>query len=208
MRFKHTEKGFSTVELLLIIVMVGLISGVGYFVYHSTKNTNKTYAGTTNSAANGGKGGGGNSNPHTGPAKTEVFLILEWKVSAAIPTPPEQAALIQYKIADGNPEGAQFTTQELVDLDKNNCSADSQPAGTIFRAKATDHFYLDDGSDSGKSVQQEIGSGVFKPFKKVGDYYYWYRHSQAACNDTATGVHLQSLAAQSVQAIVSKLTVE
>lgn len=37
---KNNQKGFSAVEGLLILVIVGIIGGVGYFVYNSQKSTN------------------------------------------------------------------------------------------------------------------------------------------------------------------------
>jgi hypothetical protein len=38
---KNYQKGFSAVEALLILVIVGVIGGVGYFVYSSQKKTNE-----------------------------------------------------------------------------------------------------------------------------------------------------------------------
>lgn len=205
--FKSAQSGFALVEALVIIVVLAAVSGAGYAVYHAHhKSAAKTSASKSTGKANGGKGG--NSSPDTGPAKTESYLILEWGVTADIPAPPEDAALIQYKIGTGTTASAGFTTQELIDAGGDACSADHMPAGSILRAKPSDPFYLEDGSASGQTVGQVMASDTFTPNKKVGDYFYWYVHSQAACGDPAKTKTLQSAAATQVQHIVSNLRVQ
>jgi len=207
---KINQKGFAALEALLIVVIVAIIAGTGYYIYHANKNTSSTYNAASKSAAsnptsqaNGGKGG--KSGPDTGPAKTEAFLIYQWKIDAVIPTPPEQAALIQYKItSNGQQTYANFTTQELIDLDKQ-CTADNAPAGTVFQAKGTDPFYNSDGTTSGQTVQQAIASGQYTPYKQVGNYYYWYQPSPTPCDTTTQGQQLQQLAMQEVKQIVTNL---
>jgi len=210
---KSNHKGFAAIEAVLILVAVAIIGGTGYYVYHANKKATSTYnsasktaSAGTNSQPNGGKGGGG---PNTGPAKTEIFLIPEWKLSAEIPAPPEQAGLIQYKITQQNgQETAQFSTQELKDADPA-CAVDQTPAaGFILRAKATDHLYLDDGTDSGQTIQKSIASGVIKSYKKVSNYYYIYQHPQGLCGASPTIPQLQQAAVKSVQSIAAKLTAE
>ena len=209
MKIKNKESGFGTLEVVLILVIVVLIGAVGWVVY---KNHNKqaNLNNSANNQPNGGKGGGTGSDkgPQTGPAKTEVFLIPEWKLSAEIPTPPEDAALIQYKLTTVNSEAvANFTTQELIDSDKTNCTADNAPAGTITKALPTDPAYAPDGTPSGQTVAQEIQS-TGGTYMKVGSYIYWYSHPQGVCSTAANGPQLQNDAIKQVQAIVTKLQSE
>ncbi|HXE10240.1 MAG TPA: prepilin-type N-terminal cleavage/methylation domain-containing protein [Verrucomicrobiae bacterium] len=202
------RSGFSLVETLLVIIVVVVIAAAGYLVYHHAHqkkhaNASAKTATTKSTGANGGKGGKGG--PDTGSAKTEVFLIKEWNVSAAIPTPPENAALIQYKIVNATPSYAEFTTQELIDAAGDACSAGHQPAGHIARAKGNDPYYLDDGTRTGHTVAQEMVSGGHQPYKQVGDYYYWYAHPQAGCGDLDKTNALQTAAIEQVQQIVNHL---
>jgi predicted negative regulator of RcsB-dependent stress response len=44
---KH-EQGFSIVEALLILVIVGILGFVGWFVWHSQKATDKAYSSAAN----------------------------------------------------------------------------------------------------------------------------------------------------------------
>jgi Tfp pilus assembly protein PilV len=39
---KLDQKGFTAIEAVLILVILAIIGGTGYFVYHATKNSNKT----------------------------------------------------------------------------------------------------------------------------------------------------------------------
>lgn len=50
MRLKLNQQGFSVLEGLLIIVILGLIGGTGYFVYQANKAANKNYR-TSNGVA-------------------------------------------------------------------------------------------------------------------------------------------------------------
>lgn len=204
---KLGQTGFSPVEMLIVIVTVAVIVVAGYLVYHHAHHkTASKAAKTTSTKSTGSNGGkGGKSSPDTGPAKTEVFLIREWGVSAEIPAPPENAALIQYKIVNGTPPYAEFTTQELIDAAGDDCAAGHQPAGHVTRAKGNDPYYLDDGTRTGHTVAQEMVSGDHQPYKQVGDYYYWYAHPQAGCGDTAKTNALQTAAIDQVKQIVSHL---
>lgn len=207
---KLNQQGFAVVEAILIVVILAIAGGTGYFVYHSNKKATSTYNAASKSAsstvAKGTKGGkGGKGGPDTGPAKTEIFIIHEWGVSAAIPTPPKDAALIQYQfMADSKPQSALFTTQELIDADPA-CSADHAPGGLIARGGGGDPFLLSDGTSSGKTVKEELATGGFKPYKQVGGYYYWYVHAQSGCGDIAKTGQLQTAASNEVKQIVTHL---
>jgi hypothetical protein len=215
---KLNQKGFSAVEAILILVIVALVGGTGYFVYHSNRSANATLNSAikdNSSASNasiGGKGGaqaaGAAGDTHQ--AKTEVYLIPEWKLAADVPAPQgcqsASSCLYDYTIAtDSQPVAAKFTSQDLISLDKDNCSADNAPGGMIARALGTDPFYLSDGTQSDKTVAQTLVQGSNKPYKKIGDYYYWYVHAQAACSDSGKAQSLQNAAAAFVQSVIVNL---
>jgi Tfp pilus assembly protein PilE len=48
--WKYSQKGFSAVEGLLIVIILGMLGGVGYYVYNSQKQVDKTYSQTANSS--------------------------------------------------------------------------------------------------------------------------------------------------------------
>jgi hypothetical protein len=43
----HKQAGFSAVEAILLIVIVGSIAGIGYYVYHTSQKTSDTYNSST-----------------------------------------------------------------------------------------------------------------------------------------------------------------
>ena len=46
----QNQKGFSTVEALFILVIVGLIGLTGWYVYHSKNNADTTYSNENNTS--------------------------------------------------------------------------------------------------------------------------------------------------------------
>jgi hypothetical protein len=48
---KKFQEGFSAIEGLLIVVIVGMLGGVGYYVWHANSQANKSYSQTANSSA-------------------------------------------------------------------------------------------------------------------------------------------------------------
>lgn len=50
MQMRRNQQGFGTVELILIVILVGLIGGVGYYVLQAKKTTNNIYTSTSNAS--------------------------------------------------------------------------------------------------------------------------------------------------------------
>lgn len=48
---KTNQKGFSTLEVILILVIVGLVGFVGWYVYDSSQKTNDTYTAASKSSS-------------------------------------------------------------------------------------------------------------------------------------------------------------
>jgi Tfp pilus assembly protein PilE len=69
----RNQKGFSAVEALLIVIIVGMLGGVGYYVWHSQKQVDNTYSQTANSSAVPSK----KVSSKTAPAATDPYA--GWK---------------------------------------------------------------------------------------------------------------------------------
>jgi hypothetical protein len=138
-----------------------------------------------------------------------VFIIPEWKVSAAITASTDTApdsGLIQYKITTVNGQAAAyFTSQELIDSDKADCTVDNAPAGIVMKALPTDEYYSGDGYDPGQTVAQALQSGAATYYKQVNGYDYWYVHPQDECSTASNGLTLDNDAIKQVEEIVSNL---
>jgi Tfp pilus assembly protein PilE len=46
----RNQNGFSAIEALLIVIILGMLGGVGYYVYNSQKQIDKAYSQTANSS--------------------------------------------------------------------------------------------------------------------------------------------------------------
>lgn len=177
---KLNQKGFSLVEGLLVIIALALVVFVGYYVWHTQKDTNKQLdqANKTSQKA---------STQDKSQAKASKFVtISEWGIKA-----PYRGNLdITYKLeSDMSAQYVYFTTDELEAIP--DCKLNVElggygNAGTITRYSSTDHMQAADGSDLGVTPAQYLAQGDFPKsnYAKVGDYYYFYTHPNAACSDT------------------------
>ncbi|GEM_PF-2187275 len=51
--FKNNQRGFSPVESILVLVIIAMIAGVGWYVYRAMKNTNNAYSSATVTSTSG-----------------------------------------------------------------------------------------------------------------------------------------------------------
>lgn len=179
------QKGFSAIEALLILILVGIISGTGYYVYSANRKSNDNLESANNVSRSSSNV---NKKDKTGDNKSKqsYLTIKEWHVRGVLSvniTP-------LYAIKSSGPETwAQLSSQQLVDLDPS-CDVASQAGGIIARGKTADTFYSPSGESLG-TVGQMIEEGTLVSYKKVGDYYYWIEQSQSLCSDKQNANDLQ-----------------
>jgi hypothetical protein len=201
-----SQQGFAVLEALLIFIVVAIVGGTGYYVWHAGKNSNDTL-GVSDTTATKTKQHeqAGSANDNTTPM---VYLIPEWHLAATLKPAPK--LLIQHTIKQqGGQTWVQFSSQELKDIDAACASDQTAAAGVINRAKGTDPMYGPDGEATGKTVQQAISSGSIKNAKSVGGYYYWYDSPQGLCGGTEQTAQklqlVQSATQDAVKSIVANL---
>jgi hypothetical protein len=78
---KKNENGFSVVEALLIVIIVGMLGGVGYYVWHSQAQVDKTYSQTANSSVAPKSKTSTKLNPTD---NTKYLVIKEWNIKTKI----------------------------------------------------------------------------------------------------------------------------
>jgi type II secretory pathway pseudopilin PulG len=81
-KMKKSQDGFSAVEGLLIIIIIGILGGVGWYVWNSQKQVDKTYSQTANSSVspktkNTSSSAALDSSP-------SYFVIKEWGVKVPV----------------------------------------------------------------------------------------------------------------------------
>jgi Tfp pilus assembly protein PilE len=166
---KMNSKGFAVIEAILIVVIVGLLAGVGYYIWHTNQQTKATLDAAAKVAQSSPqkvtKKSTGSS---TKPATDTAFLTFsEWGVKIPLSSSISDA---YYVYKNG------YVYLSVNSLSNTDCSADSTTLGAVMR------FTADQKDDySGELYVNEI-----KDAKKIGQYYYSYTHPQAGCSDDQT----------------------
>ena len=168
----RNQKGFTTVEGLLILVIVAIIGGTGYYVYHSQKQTDKTLdsaANTSQSAVNQKT----TAAKTTQAASTGYLVIKEWGVKFKEDSSSTDAYYKFYP-ADEDPN------QQYLYLDSKDLDAHSAPDGTSCAGEYIAILSRYNNGDSG--INDPMNAAIAE--KTVGNYTYTMatlKQSAAAC---------------------------
>jgi type II secretory pathway pseudopilin PulG len=192
---KLNSLGFTLVEGLLIVVIVGLITGVGFYVWHSKQATEKNLDQANQSANSSQNKLVGNKKPTTSqPTKTTIqyFEIKEWGVRAPI----SNGDTFTYKFSADNKNIINVISKNL--SDKYQCT--DFGAGQIARGQANDMA-----PEGDKTYQQDAAQNPDLDVK-VGNYYYRYFHDQAGCSNSVTA-DAQNQANDYTKGLMTKLQV-
>lgn len=171
------EKGFSVVEGLLTVVVIGLTGFVGWYVWHNraTKPVNSPAANTPPAKTT-----------TTAPVKTVdpnagYLVIKEWGVKL----PLNNGLSLSYSIKD---KAATIRSAELDKLSGTNCTANSV---IVERGKATERVTPESGEGStfletyNSTTLNTTNPDNIRAIKaKVGDYYFVAPgYASASCID-------------------------
>jgi len=173
------QKGFAVLEGLLILVIVGILAGTGWYVMKAKDQTDKTLGQTSNSSVQPAKASA---------TSQKFFTITEWSVKA-----PYSGDLgLQYKITsdDLGETWAQLSSDKLIKADPG-WSVENQAGGIIARLKTGEQVLGPAGQDTGQTIEQLIASGGLTEYSHLGDYYYYYQHGQSACSNLGAAQTLQ-----------------
>jgi hypothetical protein len=166
----RNQKGFSAVEALLIVIIVGMLGGVGYYVWHSQKQVDNTYSQTANSSA-------------APKLKEKIITIPEWGVKATIAT----NLTLQYKIEEGNSSFAKFSSKELKSSGPYCGDGTGNYGGGIERYLQNEEVHTgSDGAGTGLSAADYAKTLKANEYGHVGAYYYFYSGIGEPCGDKPT----------------------
>ncbi len=191
---KNSQKGFAVLEGLLILVIIGIIGGTGWYVIHSKNQTDQTLtaAASTNQTPTAKTTA---KKSATTPTNQPYLTIKEWGVRA----PYDGTDTFTYTMSAGGGTAALFTSKYLADT--YGCT--DFGAGQIDRYAPSDDVSAD--GTGGLTAQQDAAQNP-TTYTHVGNYYYRFTHDHAACSDSVT-VDAQNAASNEVQALVPKLQV-
>jgi cytoskeletal protein RodZ len=111
---------------------------------------------------------------------------------------------------DKNNRAVFFGSKELLNKNKA-CKAEFYPAGYIARYKSTETVFDANGKDT-KMLATVYASGLStdpdlknKPYKQIGDYFYFYRGPVAKCSELKEIQDLQDQSAAAVKSFFDSL---
>jgi hypothetical protein len=232
---KKNQKGFSHVEILLLIVIVGIIGFVSWYVWHSVGQADKNLnsANGPNSVATSKKNvtKQGTSNSISSSTKTTAPTPVS-PIPATIVSPvptyvTTTPAVVNSYVTIGEwkvkfKHNGTFTIMYAHDSkDKNSravffgssqlasknkaCKAEFYPAGYIARYSGAEHVYDNDGKDTGKPAAEYAKGLSSVEYKQVGDYYYFYHGPKGKCAELKEIQDLQDQTAAAVEAFLQSL---
>ena len=172
---KANQFGFSAVGVLIIIFVLAIIGGTGYFVWkHSQKSDNKTTPtqSSQQSASN----------------SEQSLALTSWATSGTYSGTTKLTAKIDGSLAT-------LSSDELEAAAPHECGY------ALTRYKATDHVTSESGDDLGVASTYFAGSGSSQKFVYVGGYYYLHISPQTSCRD-ASGSSTPSTTLDSLQSAV------
>lgn len=194
------QKGLAVIEGILILAIVGIIAGAGYFVYQAQNKAKDTLdkASQTSQSAIPKKKTASTTTPKS-------LELKEWKVKGSYDS---KVSLTYELTAEGDsslPSYIYFSSHEL-DAVGPMCVG-GHYGGAIDRYKSNDHFMLGDSSseDSGKTAAEYAATLDAGSYGHVGDYYYFYQSPQAACSDSPGAQDTQGDTQKAVKQFISSL---
>jgi hypothetical protein len=234
MKQLRNEDGFAHLEKLLLGVIVIIIAGVGWYVWHSVSQADKNLNSAGNSSiakSTKKKTAQTGASPISSPP-TKASAITPPSIPTAIvsATPSYQTTTptvvnnyitinewnVKFKhngtitimyAHDSNDKSAHaafFTSSQLVAKNKA-CKAEIYPAGYLVRFKSDEHVTDAKGSDSGKAAKDYVAANPNDSYKQIGDYYYFYRGPVAKCSQLKELQALQDQTADAVKAFLQSL---
>jgi Tfp pilus assembly protein PilE len=147
------------------------------------------------------------SNPSyatTTPAVVNNFITInEWKVKFK-----HSGAITIMYAHDSNDKSSHamfFSSSQLAGKNKA-CKAEFYPAGYIVRFKGDEHYIDQSGNDT-KKTTADFTSEKSNPtvFKKIGDYFYFYRGPSVKCAELKEIQDLQDQSTEAVKAFFDSL---
>lgn len=196
------QAGFSAIEAVLILVIIGILGGTSYYVYHANHNATATLNSSSKVA-------------QTSPAKTvktkkasvqHFFKISEWNVQA----PYDGSLSLEYQFFPStgalNPYSYAMFSAKQLDATAPQCASSIEYAGSIARYAADQHYLVGDGGiDSGKTAAETATEMPAGSYGHVGNYYFFYTSPQAACGDSQASQDAQKQTIATVQGLLAKL---
>lgn len=169
---QYLQQGFGSLETVLIILIIAIIGGTGYYVYQANRKTANLLAVTaqeTNSATQKSVAKTVKSVAST-PTVTKYLVIKEWGVRMKLNANMSDA---YYAFLPNETANAYLSVSSLVAL-APGCAATATSIGVLFRQTIAEH----------QAALSNPGDSNAPGDINIGNYYYGFMGAQAGCFDT------------------------
>lgn len=175
------KKGFTAIEAMLAVVMVAIIAFVGYYVYHTQSQSNKTLASATQVANSSPAKGSTKKVTTTTPTSTQkYFIINEWGIRA----PYSGILTLQYGAGANSNTFDVSSTQLDTGGPSATCALNSAAAGYIQRYLPTDEIAPSETIQSFVGQDFAASNSQAPIYAKVNGYYYiYYPSTNSSCSN-------------------------
>lgn len=206
---KTNQKGFSAVEIILVVAVVGLIGAVGWLVYDRQQgNTNaktETSEPAKAAASNTSQKEDANNTPED---QAKYLVIKEWGVKL----PQGDSASLSYVVKDTNT--VSIRSAELDKVSANGCNTNSV---TVVRGTANEVVpsSVDDPNNPtfmavyNETTINDSDLSARSIKAKVGDYYYLapgYLGASCVTNGVALGLASEATASINIVRSINQLS--
>ena len=164
---KLCQKGFGAVEGVLILVIVGIIGGAGFYVYKSKQETNKSQD-NANKSSQEISTNESSETPAEQPPAEKFYEVRELGVKFKMSA--EMEGMYHHLSVDSQ-KVVKFSYESFKGTD---CAADQTFPVSLHKMTEADMA----GYPGGKDI-------MMPKSKKIGDHYYIALGSQGACSDVA-----------------------
>jgi hypothetical protein len=185
---KRDQKGFAVLETILILVVVAIIGGAGYYVWHTRQLANDAYSKTTPALTHSAS-----ANSTSKKSDKDFLVIKEWGVKLPL-NPNIEDAYYRYDSRDNG-----YVYLSLLSLKNiDDCAVDKTAIGAITRYD----------SDDVNPISGEKYTAEYRDTEPVGRYYFLYGTAQATCSESQEALDKIGLANQAFGEAVSSLKLE
>ena len=195
---KTKQKGFAVLESLLIIVIIAVIGGIGWYALHTKHQTDKILSQADKISQSTPVNQSKQTSTSSPTSSKKPLNIKEWGVQSQYSSPVD--IIYTIKTDDIGEVWAQISSSQLTAAD-SECDTTSQLGGIIVRIKAGENLRGPAGQDTGQSVEAAISSGVLSEYSHVGDYYYYFQRPEATCGTTQQTSNLQDETLSAAKAV-------
>lgn len=164
------QQGFGIFGMLLLLLILAIIGGTGYYVYQVNKKANDTLAISSKESKSSTQKTVAKS-VITTPSTTQYLVIKEWGVRMKLNANMSDA---YYTFLPNETANAYLSVSSLVAL-APDCAATATSIGVLFRQTVAEH----------QVALSNPGDGNAPGDINIGNYYYGFMSAQAGCFDTS-----------------------